>query len=76
MLQVVNLRPLQLNFDQDFQEWLLLLLKLTEASPPNTQVECLQEVLSQRYYVTKRYHSYVSHDFRTDLSHSICAHTL
>ena len=58
MLKVINWRPLQ-KLNEDFQQWILLLVSLTEASLINTKVECLQELLSQRYYVTRKYHNYV-----------------
>ena len=69
MFKVIHLEPLQ--FDKDFQEWILLLLSLTDASLKHIRMECLQEVLSRRYYVTRNYHNYVSYDFHTGFSRSV-----
>ena len=61
MLKVLHWRPLQ--FDEDFQEWISLLLSLTRVITAPVLAECLQEVLSQQYTVTRKYHNYVSYDF-------------
>lgn len=61
MFNVVNSSPLPL--DEVFQEWILLLLNLTEEATASVLEQCLQEVLSQQYTVTRKYHSYVSFDF-------------
>ena len=61
MLKVVNSRSLQ--HDEGFQQWILLLLSLTKEASAPVLAECLQEVLSQQYTVTRKYHCYVSYDF-------------
>ena len=69
MLKVIKSRPLQP--DEDFQQWILLLLSLTEEGSAHLQAQCLQEVLSQQYNVTNKYSNYVSSDFHTSFSRSV-----
>ena len=74
MLKVIHCRPLQ--FDEDFQEWILLLLSLTEEALAPVLAECLQELLSQQYDVTRKCHNYVRFDFYAGFNHSVHICTL
>ena len=74
MLQVATTKWwTSLELDEEFEEWLLLLLSLIDfdASPEAYLHEdksspriCLQEILSPEYSVVKRYHKFIGDEVR------------
>ena len=64
MLDVVNSSSLQL--DETFQQWIVLLLSLTEdVRVLSLRMKCVREFLglSEQYSVTRIYRDYVSYEF-------------